>query len=59
MSDREREAIDLLRRIYEGEAGHPLMDDGMVVEWIDNEIATFIRKHGAFDELLREREDQG
>lgn len=52
--DRERDAIDLLRRLYERDAGHQLSDSGMVEEWMDDEIAAFIRRYGAFADQLRE-----
>lgn len=39
-------AIEVLRRIYEGDAPHPLHDDGMTREWVDAEIAAFIRQFG-------------
>ena len=48
--DREAAAVEVLRRIYEGDSGHPLHDDGMTCEFADNEIAAFIRKFGPFGE---------
>lgn len=52
MTKRERDAIELLDRIYSGKAGRPLYDDGMVVEWMMDEIAAFIREHGALAWIL-------
>jgi hypothetical protein len=40
------DATALLGRIHHGEADRALLDDGMVVEWIDREIAAYIRKYG-------------
>lgn len=48
MTERERDAVELLDRIYNRKAGYPLLDAGMVENWIDEEIAAFIRKHGPF-----------
>lgn len=53
VSEREQEAIELLDRIYGRKAGHPLVDSGMVEEWVDDQIAAFIRKFGSFEEQLR------
>lgn len=44
--DRERAAVEVLRRIYEADAGYPLHDDGMANEFADREIAAFIRQFG-------------
>ena len=52
MTERERDAIELLARLYGREADHQLSDAGMVEEWMDEQIAAFIRKHGSFPELL-------
>ena len=52
MTERERDAIELLDRIYSGKAGRPLYDEGVIVEWIMDEIAAFIRKHGALPWIL-------
>lgn len=53
MNDREKEALALLGRIYRGEAGTPLHDADMREEWIDTEIATFIRHFGPLPYLER------
>lgn len=47
-SKRESDAVNLLGRIYAGKSGNPLYDSDMVVEWIEQEIAAFIREHGPF-----------
>lgn len=52
MTEREQDAIDLLRRFYEGDLGKPLNDSDEVCDWLDNEIGAFISKHGTFKELL-------
>jgi hypothetical protein len=44
--DKERAAIEVLRRIYSGHAPHRIMDDCMEVEWVNAEIAAFIRQFG-------------
>jgi hypothetical protein len=49
MSEREQDALDLLRRIYNVEADTPMYDDGMVVNWTEGQIAAFIRKYGPFE----------
>ncbi len=48
--DRERAAIEVLRRIYEGDCPYPVHDDGMFREFADNEIAAFIRQFGPLPE---------
>lgn len=53
MSERERDAVELLDRIYGRKAGHQLSDSGMFEEWADGEIMAFIRKHGAFKDQFR------
>lgn len=50
---RERDAIELLDRIYSRKSGHQLSDAGMFQEWVDEEIAAFIRKYGALPDLVR------
>lgn len=52
-TERERDAVELLDRIYGRKADHPLHDAGMVEDWMDKEIMAFIRKHGSFAEQLR------
>lgn len=54
MTDRERAAVDLLRRLYEREAGRTLADSSMFEEWLDDEIMAFIREYGPFETQLRE-----
>lgn len=52
MTERERDAIELLDRLYGRKADHPLLDAGMVENWMDEQIAAFIRKYGPFAVLL-------
>ena len=51
--DRGRAAVEVLRRIYEGDFDALIFDSGMTVECIDDEIAAFIRKFGPFSHPLR------
>lgn len=44
--NREEAAVEVLRRLYAGDAPEPLMEYDMVVEWVDQEIAAFVRKFG-------------
>ncbi len=54
-TDRERDAIELLDRIYNGRTGGAVLyDDCMTVEWMYGEIAAYIRKYGSFGEQLNE-----
>lgn len=53
MTAREREAVELLDRIHNRRSGRYLTDDCMILEWVDEEIAAFIRAHGSFEDQLR------